>query len=93
MTASSSALLLFCGSFLTVFALGWQSLHVNGGHYMAAFLNSFIIGSLNMLVLKLAPGAGPVEVVAFILGGPFGIVAAMWSHRHFFRQSKSATIP
>lgn len=76
---------LFISTFLVVFALGAQSLLVNNGRYVSAFANSFVIGSCNMVLLKLAPQATPVEVAAFLLGGPFGIIAAMWVFRHLHR--------
>ncbi len=36
-------LFLFLSTFLAVFAPGFQSLNVNNGHYMAAFITSFAI--------------------------------------------------
>jgi len=69
--------LLFCSTFVSVFALGFQSLNVNNGHYRAAFLTSFIIGLSNLALFKLAPNASGVEIAAFLTGGPFAIVCAM----------------
>jgi hypothetical protein len=74
-------LILFASTFALVFALGLQSLNVNGGHYRAAFLTSFIIGGANMVLLKLGPNAGVTEIIAFLAGGPFGIVSSMYIHR------------
>ncbi|WP_298396790.1 hypothetical protein [uncultured Azonexus sp.] len=78
-------LALFVSTFGLVFCLGTQSLNVNGGHYMAAFITSFAIGAGNLVVLKLAPSATPTEMAAYLIGGPFGIVASMIAHRKFFR--------
>ena len=75
------ALTLFVSTFVLVFALGLQSLNVNGGHYRAAFINSFLIGAAQMVLLKLGPNAGWVEIAAYLSGGPFGIVASMHFHR------------
>jgi len=72
-----TALMLFVSSFSLVFALGYQSLNVNNGHYRAAFLTSFAIGAANIAVLKLAPSASPTEIAAYLAGGPLGIVCAM----------------
>jgi hypothetical protein len=74
-------LLLFASTFFLVFLLGFQSLNVNGGHYRAAFLSSFGIGLSQLALYKLVPGAGFSEIAAYILGGPFGIVFSMWTHR------------
>ena len=78
-------LALFVSTFGLVFCLGIQSLNVNGGHYVAAFITSFAIGAGNLVVLKLAPSATPTEMAAYLFGGPFGIVASMIAHRKFFR--------
>ena len=72
-----SLLALFASTFALVFFLGLQSLNVNRGHYLAAFLTSFGIGASN---------ATAVEMAAYLTGGPFGIVASMWVHRHFTRK-------
>lgn len=81
-------LLLFASTFVTVFALGLQSLNVNGGHYVAAFFTSFVIGTGNLFVLKLVPGAGLTEIAAYLAGGPFGIMASMWMHRRTIGRKK-----
>ena len=74
-------LALFASTFALVFALGMQSLNVNGGHYKAAFVNSFLIGASNLSVLKIVPHANVMEMCAYLMGGPFGIIASMWIHR------------
>jgi hypothetical protein len=73
-------LALFVSAFAAVFLLGFQSLNVNRGRYLAAFLTSFGLGAINLVVLKLAPTASGLEIAAYISGGPFGIVAAMLVH-------------
>lgn len=76
-----SALLIFVATFTMVFALGFQSLNVNNGHAKSAFLTSFLIGTGNLVVLKMMPESqNVVEIAAYLLGGPFGIVASMWAH-------------
>lgn len=74
-------LALFASAFATVFALGLQSLNVNGGHYFAAFVTSFAIGAGNLVILKVVPSSGLPEMAAYLAGGPFGIVASMVVHR------------
>jgi len=79
--------ILFASTFVSVFALGFQSLNVNGGHYRAAFLTSLLIGSSTLWLYRLLPEASLTEVIAYLLGGPFGIVASMWAHRRFLRRT------
>lgn len=74
-------LALFASAFIVVFFLGLQSLNVNGGRYRAAFVTSFGIGISNLILYKLAPSADGAEVIAYLLGGPFGIVASMYFNR------------
>ena len=76
-----SELALFASTFVTVFALGLQSLNVNGGHYVAAFLTSFLIGAGNLVIQKIAPHANASEMLAYLAGGPLGIVTSMVVHR------------
>lgn len=78
---------LFCSTFALVFFLGMQSLVVNAGRRTLAFANSFCIGAAHLILYKLAPEAAGIEIAAYLLGGPFGIVAAMavferLRHRH-----------
>ena len=77
---------LFGSTFVVVFALGAQSLLVNNGRYAAAFANSILIGACNLVLFKLAPQASPTEIMAFLSGGPLGIVSAMWVFRHLHRK-------
>ncbi len=76
-------LALFASTFAVVFALGLQSLNVNGGHYVAAFITSFAIGASQLVLYKLVPHANLVQVLAYLAGGPFGIVASMVAHRRW----------
>lgn len=74
--------LLFVSAFGVVFALGFQSLNVNAGHYRLAFGTSLLIGTFNLFLYKLAPNANSAtEIAAFLIGGPFGIVCSMWAHK------------
>lgn len=78
---------LFGSTYIVVFALGAQSLLVNNGRYTAAFCNSIVIGICNLVLFKLAPQASMDEMAAFLSGGPFGIVSAMWVFRHLHRKT------
>jgi hypothetical protein len=78
-------LILFSSTFVLVFALGLQSLNVNNGHYWAAAFTSLFIGSSQLVLYKLAPDANWSEMLAFVSGGPFGIVCSMWAHPRLAR--------
>ena len=80
-----NALLLFISTFALVFFLGLQSLNVNRGHYMAAFITSFGIGIGQLILYKLAPDANGLEIAAYLTGGPLGIITSMRFHRWFFK--------
>lgn len=81
-----TALALFASTLLLVMALGAQSLLVNNGRYLPAALNSFAIGTGNLILYKLAPDAGGIEIAAFLAGGPLGICAAMYLLRRYHRR-------
>lgn len=73
-------LYIFASTFAVVMLLGLQSLNVNGGHHIAAFATSFGIGTANLVLFKLVPDASLTEMLAYLFGGPFGILLAMWIH-------------
>jgi predicted permease len=81
MTPTLSAAALFASTFVLVFSLGLQSQFVNGGHFVSAFVNSLAIGGANLVLFKLAPDASGAEIVGYLSGGPFGIVASMYAFR------------
>ena len=83
-----NALLLFAGVFATVFALGFQSLNVNAGHYRAAAVTSFAIGCGNLLILKMVPAGDMAAMAAYLAAGPLAIVASMWTHRRTLGKKK-----
>jgi hypothetical protein len=79
-TSAMTELYIFASTFAVVMLLGLQSLNVNGGHHIAAFTTSFGIGTANLVLFKLVPDASVTEMLAYLLGGPFGILLAMWIH-------------
>jgi hypothetical protein len=81
-----NALILFSATAGLVFALGLQSLNVNGRHFIAAGCTSFLIGCGNLVLFKTLPGptSGP-ELAAYLCGGPVGIVVAMTMHPRMVR--------
>lgn len=81
-----SALLIFISTFVLVFALGWQSLNVNKGHYKAAFFTSFAIAASNLILFKTVPQANWIEIGAYLIAGPFAIIASMYAHERFMNK-------
>ena len=85
------ALTIFASTFILVFALGFQSLNVNNGHYKAAFWTSFAISISNLVLFKTLPQADPIQIAAYLSGGPFGIVTSMWAHRRLMTKLEAPT--
>lgn len=82
------ALAIFASTFVLVFALGFQSLNVNNGHFRAAFLTSFAISGSNLVLFKTLPQADVLQIAAYLLGGPLGIVASMWTHKRVMKSGR-----
>lgn len=76
-------LYVFLATFVTVFALGFQSQNVNKGHRFMAMLTSFFIGGSNLVLLKVIPTADPVTCGAYLLAGPLAINASMEMHQRY----------
>lgn len=74
------AIYIFAATFSTVFALGFQSRNVNTGQYGAAFMTSFIIGGSHLVLYKALPDGDLLACAAYLVAGPFGIIASMWAH-------------
>jgi hypothetical protein len=51
-------MLVYLATFVSVFTLGLQSLNVNQGHYLAAAVTSFFIGSGHIFLYRYMPAAG-----------------------------------
>jgi len=81
-----TALLIFLSTFILVFALGFQSLNVNNGHYKAAFFTSFAIALSNIVLFKTIPQAGWLDISAYLAAGPMAIVSSMWAHKRFINR-------
>jgi hypothetical protein len=76
-----TAAFTFAATFALVLALAAQSLNTNQGHYRAAFFTSWIIGLMQLYVLKTLPLSTDLLIdLAYLAGGPFGAMAAMWIH-------------
>lgn len=74
---------IFAATFATVFALGFQSLNVNNGHYMAAAITSFVIGGSHLVLYKVLPDGNWLTCAAFLIAGPLAITSSMVAHRHY----------
>lgn len=85
-----SALFIFVATFAVVLFLGLQSQNVRDGHKMLAVITSFGISAANLFILKIMPGpTGLADVLAYLIGGPLGILTSMHLHPHvvrFFRR-------
>jgi NADH:ubiquinone oxidoreductase subunit 6 (subunit J) len=84
-----TAALIFVSTFVLVFALGFQSLNVNNGHYKAAFLTSFAIAASNLILFKTVPQAGVLEIGAYLIAGPFAIVCSMAVHDKWMKGKRA----
>ena len=85
-----TSLILFLASFMTVFALGFQSLNVNRGHFFAAAIGSILIGICNLTIYRLMLQATQsIEMIAYVMGGHVGIVCAMYCHGKLSRKRQS----
>lgn len=85
-----TALTLFAVTFVLVMLLGIQQLNVQFGQRLGAFVTSFAIAGLNLVLFKVMPkDTTLVQNIAYLLGGSFGILAGMsahpWLNRHWFR--------
>lgn len=83
-----TAMILFVSTFIVVFALGFQSLNVNQGHYKAAALTSFAIGGGNLMILKMVPNGDIAAMAAYLIAGPLAIMASMWVHKRTLGKKK-----
>lgn len=83
-------LLIFLSSLLIVFLLGLQSLNVNGGYKVLAAITSFGVGMCNFYILKQIPKetSGDMAAIAYLAGGPIGIVLSMKSHAFITKYAK-----
>lgn len=79
------ALTIFASTFILVFALGFQSLNVNNGHYKAAFMTSFAISGSNLVLFKTVPQADTLQIIAYLVAGPCAIVCSMLAHRKWMK--------
>jgi hypothetical protein len=73
--------LIFISAVGIVFFLGLHSLSVNSGHKILAAVNSLVIGTFNLFLLKSVPDIHTWQATAaYLLGGPVGITLAIYTH-------------
>lgn len=85
-----TALLIFICTYGVVLALTVQHLNINGGHQAMAFFTSVLIGVFNLALLKLIPQpTSALDLIAYVFGGPLGIVTAMRLHPALMRLYQS----
>lgn len=73
--------LLFGCTFGVVLALTAQTMNIGGNHRALAVATSFLIGALNLAILKIMPQqTSAAEILAYLTGGPVGVLVAMHWH-------------
>jgi len=73
--------LIFLSAVGIVFFLGLQSLSVNSGHKVLAAVNSLVIGTFNLILLKSVPNIETWQATAaYLVGGPVGITITIYLH-------------
>lgn len=75
-----SAIAVFASTFLTVFALGVQSLNVNQRMYLAAGFTSLAISSGHLWLYKIMPHPSWLDIAGYYLGGVTGITCSIAAH-------------
>lgn len=75
-----ATLLVFFSSFISVFALGFQSLNVNQGRHLLASVTSLVICTGSLFLFQQLPTAGFWPIAAYFLGCNLGINSSMWVH-------------
>ncbi len=80
-----AVLALFASSVGWVFVQAFQSRNVNSGQYAWAAAGSFLLGTLQVFVLRHVVGKDGsfLHTLVYCTGGAFGVVLAMWTHRRF----------
>lgn len=74
------ALYVFFATYITVFALGFQSRNVNTHQYWAAAFTSVAIGLTHLVLYRILPEGNTSTMVAFIVAGPLAITSSMYAH-------------
>lgn len=83
--------LIFVAQFSMIFLLGVQQLNVRDGHYIGAAITSLLLGVTGFTItsivgkLQLEDLLRPIGVT-FLVAGPIGITAAMYSHDWLVKQ-------
>ena len=85
-----TALSLFASTYLIVFLLGFQSLNVNQGYRAMSMITSLGIGISNLLLFRIVPNMDTswINVSAYLLGGPLGIVSSMHFHSWLLQKKR-----
>lgn len=84
-----NAFLLFLSSFTIVFAFAFQQHNVHYRRYRLAVATALLIDALHLVLLKLGAAATVPEMMAFLIGGPLGTLAAMWLNDKLFVEAEA----
>lgn len=81
-------LYIFGSAFCVVFFLGLQSQFVRNRWKTISFITSFMISLCEIMILKSVPNADFYELVAFVLGGPSGLLMSIVVYEKFYYNKK-----
>lgn len=84
-------LVLFASTFVTVFALGFQSRNVNQGQYLYAAITSLFIGGASLVLYKVLPDASVSQCASYLIGGVTGITSSIYVHSRWFTRNPKET--
>lgn len=77
-----NATFVFIAQFTQIFFVGLQQMNVQHDRKTAAFFTSLCIGACSLAsAILVVRNGGVVESVAYLAGGPLGIVASMTWYR------------
>jgi len=76
-----SPIIVFLATFVSVFALGLQSLNVNQGLYLPAAVTSFFISTGHIFLYEIMPHPTGLDRVGYYTGAIAGITASIWFHK------------
>lgn len=74
--------LVFIAQFTQIFFVGLQQMNVHRNRQLAAFFTSLCIGTCSLAsAIIVVRNGGVAESIAYLAGGPLGIVASMKVYR------------
>lgn len=78
-----SGVVCFFSVYFVLLLLSFQSIAVNRGEFLSAFLAASGAGVCNALIMKFVPDANGIDLALYVAGAPLGVISGMWLHRHW----------